>query len=201
MSRDMKLLRDRRGISSIEFALVCAVFFLFVFGIIDFARAMWEWNAAAKATQFGVRYAVVSDIVSKDLANLKLIGVAGLAPGDPVPIGTAGTEPVICQVLSGNVTCNGSSDAAKVDADAFNAIVAQMQMRDSRVAAENVVIEYRHIGLGFVGNPVGSDIDPAVTVRLTGLVFTFVTPGLSGIFTIDMPDFAATLTGEDLRST
>jgi len=196
-----KILRDRRGISSVEFALVCAVFFLFVFGIIDFSRAMWEWNAAAKATQFGVRFAVVNDMVSRNLANLKLMGVGGLGAGDSIPIGTAGTETVICLMSGGNVTCNGSSDAANVNADAFNAIVTQIRARYSRVTAENVIVEYRHVGLGFVGNPIGSDIDPAVTVRLTGLVFTLATPGLSGIVTIDMPDFAATLTGEDHRST
>ncbi len=59
-----ELLRRNDGISSVEFAMVCAVFFLFVLSIIDFSRALWEWNGAAKATHMGVRYAVVSDPVS-----------------------------------------------------------------------------------------------------------------------------------------
>ena len=32
------------------------------------------------------------------------------------------------------------------------------------------------------------------------MTFNFITPGLAGIFTINMPDFAATMTGEDLTS-
>lgn len=195
------LLRDRRGISSVEFALVCAVFFLFVFGIVDFARAMWEWNAATKATQVGVRYAVVNDMVSTSLANLKLVGVGGLQAGDSVPIGTAGTTNVItCTKSGGAGTCAGAADPSAFDDAAFTAIVTRMQSVYSDVTEDNVVVEYRHVGLGFVGNPLGSDIDPAVTVRLTGLVFNFATPGLSGIVSINMPDFAATLTGEDGRS-
>ena len=47
--------------SSVEFALVTIVFFLFVFGIFDFGRAMWQWNAAAKAVHWGARFAIVND--------------------------------------------------------------------------------------------------------------------------------------------
>jgi hypothetical protein len=32
------------------------------------------------------------------------------------------------------------------------------------------------------------------------MTFDFVTPGLSGIFTLAMPDYAASMTGEDLTS-
>ncbi|MEE9249821.1 MAG: TadE/TadG family type IV pilus assembly protein, partial [Alphaproteobacteria bacterium] len=52
-----RLARDERGISSVEFVIVATAFFMLIFGLIDFSRAMWEWNAAAKATHWGVRYA------------------------------------------------------------------------------------------------------------------------------------------------
>ncbi len=184
-----RLKDDERGISSVEFAIVCSLFFLIVLGIIDFSRAMWEWNAAAKATQFGVRYAVVNDMVSIPLRGLD--GVAIVGAGNTVPVGSAGTALVICT----NTACNGQS--ADLDSVRFTAIVTQMQARYSRIQPENVIVEYRHIGLGFAGNPLGPDIDPLVTVKLTGLTFIFVTPGLSGILNITMPDFAASLTGED----
>ena len=87
--------------------------------------------------------------------------------------------------------------AAKADAVAFLAIVTMMQRRYDKIEAHNVVIEYRHIGLGFAGNPVGPDVDPLVTVKLRDMEFNFITPGLAGIFTLNLPDFAASLTGED----
>lgn len=188
-----RIIRDQRGISSVEFAIVCSLFFLIVLGIIDFSRAMWEWNAAAKATQFGVRLAVVSDMVSIKMRDFSGVG-AGIKAGKTVPLLTTGTETVICN----SAGCNGSADTTtSFNAAAFAAIVARMQTRYSSIGPENVEIVYEHIGMGFSGNPIGPDIDPAVTVRLRNMTFIFVTPGLSGIFNITMPSFAATLTGED----
>ena len=59
---------------------------------------------------------------------------------------------------------------------------------------------YEHVGLGFSGNPFGADIVPMVTVRMTGLTFNPVTPGVSGFGTLSMPDFAASLSGEDAQN-
>ena len=202
-----RLIRDERGISCVEFVIVATVFFMMIFGIIDFSRAMWEWNAAAKATQFGVRYAVVSDIVSIDYKDFSALSV-GLNAGDGVPIKDSGGNDIIAPIFCsdndpgaglaiGCGTSLGGLAAAKADAVAFLAIVTMMQRHYDRIEAHNVVIEYRHIGLGFAGNPVGPDVDPLVTVKLRDMEFDFVTPGLAGIFTLNMPDFAASLTGED----
>ncbi len=203
------LIRDERGISSIEFVIVASVFFMLIFGIVDFSRAMWEWNAAAKATQFGARYAVVSDIVSIDYKDFSGLSV-GLKAGDDVPIKDSGNNDIIAPIYCSDddsgpglaIGCGTSSDLsglalAKADADAFLAIVVEMQKMYDRIEAHNVVIEYRHIGLGFAGNPIGPDVDPLVTVKLRDMEFNFITPGLVGIFTLNLPDFAASLTGED----
>ena len=205
-----RLIRDERGISSIEFVIVATVFFMLIFGIIDFSRAMWEWNAAAKATQFGARHAVVSDIVSIDYEEFSALSISGVKAGEDVPLKDSGGNDVIAPIFCSDsdlgpglaIGCGTSSDlsgltAAKANAVAFLAIVAQMQKMYDRIEAHNVVIEYRHIGLGFAGNPIGPDVDPLVTVKLRDMEFDFITPGLAGIFTLNLPDFAASLTGED----
>ena len=185
-----RLSADVRGLTSVEFALVAALFFTVMLGITDFARAMWQWNAAAKATQAGARFAAVTDVVALDVKNYR--GLAfGFRTGSEIPIGAPGTSNVACDASG----CAG--DPGRMDAAAFAALVVRMRRVDDRIAAANVVVEYRHIGLGFVGNPLGPDLTPAVTVRLRARVFQFVTPGLAGIFSIAMPDFAATLTNED----
>ncbi len=189
-----RLFRDRRGISSVEFALVCGLFFLLVFGVIDFSRAMWEWNAAAKATHWGVRTAIVNDMVSIKLATFSGV-LAGVDAGYPVPIDKVDPAIYTCY----NTGCNGNGDTStSFDVDAFDLIVAQVQKIYDRVGPENVVVVYRHIGLGFSGDPFGSDLHPLVTVSLRNMEFEFVTPGLSGLLTLTMPDFAASMTGEDL---
>ena len=203
------LIRDDRGISSVEFAMVCSLFFLLVFGVIDFSRAMWEWNAAAKATQTGVRHAIVTDIVSvayKDFDARQ--PPLNMNSGEGVPTKDGGGVNVIATIYCsdsdpsagiaiGCGTTLGSLSTAQADSAAFLAILDEMRTVDDRIEAHNVVIEYRHIGLGFAGNPIGPDIDPLVTVKLRDMTLEIITPGLSGIFTIDMPDFAASLTGED----
>ncbi len=201
------LIRDERGTCSVEFVIVATVFFMMIFGIIDFSRAMWEWNAAAKATQFGARHAVVSDIVSIDYKDFSALSI-GLNAGDKVPTKDAGGNDIIAPIFCsdsdpgaglaiGCGTSLGGLTAAKADAVAFLAIVTMMQSYYDRIEAHNVVIEYHHIGLGFAGNPVGPDVDPLVTVKLRDMEFDFLTPGFAGIFTLNMPDFAASLTGED----
>ena len=203
-----RLIRDERGISCVEFVIVATVFFMLIFGMVDFSRAMWEWNAAAKATQFGARYAVVSDIVSLDYKDFSALSISGVRAGDDVPIKDSGGNDIIAPIFCsdsdpgaglaiGCGTSLGGLAAAKANAVAFLAIVTMMQRHYDRVEAHNVVIEYRHIGLGFAGNPVGPDVDPLVTVKLRDMEFNFITPGLAGIFTLNLPDFAASLTGED----
>ncbi len=194
-----RLLRDRRGISSVEFALVCSLFFMLVLGVVDFSRAMWEWNAAAKATHWGVRYAIVNDMVSTKLAGFSGVG-AGVAAGSSVTaaeVTTAlGTDTFTCN----NAGCNGDGTAASFDTVAFDLIVAEVRKIYDRIGAENVVVEYRHVGLGFSGDPTSPDLHPLVTVRLQNMTFDFVTPGLAGLWPLTMPDFAASMTGEDLTS-
>lgn len=184
---------DNRGISSVEFALVAVAFLIFVFGIVDFGRAMWEWNSAAKATHWGVRYAVVHNMVAPGLYTYDGVAAAG-GNGLPIPAGAISPNPVVCT----STTCNGYGPR---DAAAFTAIVTQMQKIYSRVQPQNVVVEYLHVpGLGFAGNPYGPDFVPIVTVRLQGMVFSLLTPGLLNIASLNMPAFAASMPGEDLNN-
>ncbi len=195
-----RLARDQRGISSIEFVIVASVFFMLIFGMVDFSRAMWEWNAAAKATHWGVRYAVVNDMVTIQMREWSGTVDGGLGAGSSVTVASLNglADTFTCTSTTG---CNLQTDTTNdYDDIAFGLIVARMQLIYDKIQPENVIIEYRHIGLGFAGNPIGPDLHPAVTITLVGMQFDFVTPGLAGIFNIAMPDFAATMTGEDLSS-
>jgi hypothetical protein len=64
------------------------------------------------------------------------------------------------------------------------------------IQASNVIIEYKGSGLGFAGDPNGAEVSPLVTVKLTGVQFK---PLAFLMFaTMNMPEFATTLTAEDL---
>ena len=185
-----------RGTTSVEFALVTVVFLTLVLGIVDFARALWQWNLAARATQIGVRTAVVR---APAALNFRRFDGALAAPhGEPVPAQAPqlAPNPTLC-AAQGCGASLAALDPALLDAVAFARIVDRMRAHDRRIGPENVVVEYRHVGLGLAGNPEGPDIDPVITVRLRGLSFEFLAVGFLGLPAIALPDFRASLTAED----
>jgi Flp pilus assembly protein TadG len=188
------VITDRKGTASVEFALVVLLLFMLVFGIIDAARMMWHWNAAAKATHWGIRFAVVNDPVDTGLANFDCLIAAG-GNGVPCPAATMPT-PIVCTQAS----CSPYTTGGTFDSAAFAAIVNRMASIYDGITAANVSVTYRHVGLGFAGNPYGSDIVPLVSVSLVGMNFNFLTPGLSGLATLNMPAFRTSMPGEDLST-
>jgi Flp pilus assembly pilin Flp len=196
-------LRNRGGAVGAEFALVVPLAALFILGIIDAGRLMWSWNRAEKATQMGVRYAVTTDMIPDGLLTYDFLS-EGIPRGDPITeadFGGATCTSTGCTCNAG-ATCPplGTWDTASttdVDSeDRFRALVTRMQDYYPEIRAQNVVVEYGYSGLGYSGDPYGADMDPLVTVRLTGMSFE---PSVGFLFggSLGMPAFAATLTMED----
>lgn len=53
--------RRQAGVAAIEFALVCALFFTLLIGMMEMGRMLFYWNSAGEATRLGARMAVVCD--------------------------------------------------------------------------------------------------------------------------------------------
>jgi Flp pilus assembly protein TadG len=204
------LRKDERGTTAVEFALILLLLFMVSFGIIDFGLAYWQWIMAEKATQVGVRKAVVSNIVANGLTSWPINSSGTSADGTLCFSGTAiitdcSFSPVTCtsDAAGATITCSCPSTPCPKGTPAaadFTAIVAEMQKMDPYIGNNNVQITYSQNGLGFVGRPNGLPV--TVTVTLTGMTFQFfvidILAGFGGKFT--MPPFKATLIGEDLSS-
>lgn len=199
-SRMSALWRDPDGSVAVEFGLVGSIFILLLMGMVEFGTAFWQWNQATKALQLGVRLAAVSNPVSSDLKTMT--GLSGtVEEGDPMPY--------FQRICSGATqTCSGGTyDAAAMRTlvygrgnascpTAAQAYPAMCQIFP-RVTPQNVVVEYTQTGLGFAGRPGGPV--PSITVRLTGLNFSFVVlDTLVGLGQIPMSGLAATATAEDM---
>lgn len=52
----------QQGAAAVEFALVAALFFILLFGIVEMGRVLFYWNTAVEATRLGARMAVVCSI-------------------------------------------------------------------------------------------------------------------------------------------
>lgn len=209
-----RLHRDQSGTAMIELSIVIVLFLLLTFGVVEFGYMLWQYNSAAKAAQLGARMAAVSDPVWGDLRDLEDTGTPGAAWETEYE--------VVCSGEDEECTSVGTDD---VDADTYDSVAMDCLMfgrsqttppcdtecaetgidgenglcdRYNFVAPENVSITYSHTGLGFAGRPGGPV--PTITLRLTGLTFDFFAVGaLLGFQQVTMPDFAVTMTGEDLN--
>ncbi|WP_363825387.1 TadE/TadG family type IV pilus assembly protein [Sphingobium sp. LMC3-1-1.1] len=207
MRRLAPLLVDRRASSAAEFAMVLPLLLILLLGVIDVGRLMWTWNRAEKATQMGVRYAVATDMVPNGLAAYSFVVSGGLTQGDAIPQSAFGGAS--CLVNAGAVSCScksgGTCPSPLVSNSAnaltaFNNIVNRMQLFMPEIASGNVTVDYDYSGLGYAGDPNGSDVSPLVRVSLKQLTFR---PLLFRFFagTITLPSFSAALTMEDGQGT
>jgi Flp pilus assembly protein TadG len=71
-----------RGATMAEFAIIAAVFFMIIFGIIEFGRLFYTHNALTDAARRGARYAVMHE--KADLTCVKRVVVYGETHVDPV---------------------------------------------------------------------------------------------------------------------
>lgn len=184
------MFRNRRGSSAAEFGLVLPLLILFLFGIIDVGRYMWALNRAEKATQMGVRYAVVSDPVA-DVINTDFVDEYSIPGGDVVPAAIFGSATCTNSSCSVTGAANGENG---LNATAFQNIVAWMQRFYPEIQASDVRIIYENVGLGYSGDPTGPDMAPLTTVILTNQSFRSLV--LFG-GEIGLPDVTASLTLED----
>lgn len=193
MTTHPRIVRCRKGGVGAEFTLILPLLLVFLFGIIDVGRAMWTWNRAEKATQMGVRYAVVTDMIPPGLATYSFATDGGLSQGDPVP-----------ESAFGGVTCSSAGCTCKatcpplgtIDDSAFDGVVSRMQGFMPEIAASNVRVDYDYSGLGYAGDPNGPDVAPLVSVSLAGLAFQPLTL-IAFQRTLTLPDFRSALTLED----
>jgi hypothetical protein len=193
------LRQDRSGSSAAEFALVLPLLLILLFGVIDAGRFLWEYNEAEKATQVGVRFAVVTDPPLQGLSTFSFAtSLSDLIPaGNAVP--TANFTSATC--TSSKCDCVSSTGgfcaATSLNSTALRNLVARMAAIYPPIGQSNVEVDYKNVGLGFAGDPDGPNVSPLVTVKLTGLAFHPITC-LVFSCSIPMPKFSATLTGEDL---
>jgi len=182
-----RLVRDTVASTAAEFTLVLPLAILFLFGIIDVGRLMWTWNRAELATQWGARYAVVTDLVPSTLASQDFVSGA-VTQGDPIP--TSAFSTTRCTSVS---PCSNSWG---YNATAFTNIVNRMRAIDPNIKATNVTIDYDNVGLGYAGNPDSTmpDVSPLVTVRVKNLPFRSL--ALFGR-SVTLPEISAALTLED----
>lgn len=187
-----------RGAVLIEITVTVFVFLVILFGIVDFSRAFYQWNAATKAVQLGARYAATNDPVLQQLPTIDG-RLGGAMPGDPY----TGTFDVLCDGSQDPPSCSCTGTECPTTrtyvANAMTGIVNAMKKAYPEIVSTNVKVRYTYTNLGYVSRPGGPV--PTITVSLTGLKFKFILLSFMFRNDITMPPLETTVTGEDLKST
>jgi Flp pilus assembly protein TadG len=99
----MRKNRRERGATMAEFAIISVVFFMIIFGIIEFGRLFYTHNALTDAARRGARYAVLHDMnVAAERDCVKKIVVFGETHVDPTTCVETG-PPLINGLTTTNV--------------------------------------------------------------------------------------------------
>jgi Flp pilus assembly protein TadG len=75
----------QHGATVVEFAIVCAVFFTLLIGIMEMGRMLFYWNTATELTRMGARMAAVCDPNDPDIAG-KIAAFYPLIPASHVDV-------------------------------------------------------------------------------------------------------------------
>ena len=196
-----QFVRSEDGLAA-EFALIVPLLLLFVLGTIDVGLYAFRINRAEKATQIGARWAAVTFPLATGLEGQSLVnyntGSSTVQQGDRVPLLDF---KIICTGTTTTCTCSGSnclSGSYTRNNNAYADLRNRMQSILPAIKDANMQVEYSGSGLGFAGDPNGPDLAPLITVRLVGMSYPSVVLSPLGV-TTSLPDFAYTMTAEDMR--
>jgi len=81
--------KDERGSTMAEFAVVAGLFFLMIFGIIEFGRLLYTHNALTDAARRGARYAALHPESAPCVQNVVVYGETHIDPATCDPTGPA----------------------------------------------------------------------------------------------------------------
>lgn len=114
--------RRQQGLHTTEFALVGMLFFVLLFGVIEFGRALFVWNALTEATRRGAQRAAICPVNHPSIAKITIFNA---------PAATSTDSPVVSGLSASNVTVDYLNQAGTVLLDPSGSYSAIRSVRVS----------------------------------------------------------------------
>lgn len=96
--------RSQRGVAAVEFALGAMLFFTFVFGVIELARALYMWGTLIEVSRRTARVAAFSDFSNGALmAEVRHRAIFGDLPGGMPLRGNVSEDNLAIDYLNGRL--------------------------------------------------------------------------------------------------
>lgn len=95
----------QRGVAAVEFALIAAIFFMLLIGVMEMSRVLFYMNTAGEATRLGARLAVVCDKDSP-VVKTRMINMLNILTAPDINLGysPANCTSSSCQSVTVSVT-------------------------------------------------------------------------------------------------
>lgn len=121
----------QRGVAAVEFALIASVFFMLLLGAAEVARVLWVWNAAAEATRYGARMAVVCDLNASQI-KAGMRGLLGELADANITLDyqPAGCNAISCESVT--VTLSGITEQSFIPFSTFQPVLPPFRTTLSR---------------------------------------------------------------------
>jgi hypothetical protein len=103
-------MKRQKGLYMVEFAVVGLVFFILLFGALEFGRALFVWNTLTEATRRGARLAAVCPVGHASIANVTVFNNPAEAGASPILSNLNSTD-----VVTDYLDQNGAPTATFVD--------------------------------------------------------------------------------------
>lgn len=93
-------MKTQRGAALVEFAIIALLFFIILFGIIEFGRAWFTYNTLVEATRRGARVAAVCPATTSGITMVKQVTIFN------PPTGTSSSSQGLLGLAESDVTVN-----------------------------------------------------------------------------------------------
>ncbi|MCG7201673.1 pilus assembly protein [Marinobacter pelagius] len=100
-------IRKQSGLHTVEFAIVGAMFFILLFGTIEFGRLMFVWNTLDEMSRRAARVAVVCPIEHSAIRRVAMFDEPG----------TSGESPILAGLMESNISIDYLTATGGVIAD------------------------------------------------------------------------------------
>lgn len=87
--------RKTKGTTTVEFAVIAALFFTVLLAVIEFGRALYVWNTLTEATRRGARIAVVCPRNHSAIARIAVFNNATAGGASPILAGLSPANIVV----------------------------------------------------------------------------------------------------------
>ncbi len=175
------------GATAVEFALAIGVFLTLVLASVDLSLLSLETQRLQAAARTAARTASTTPVV----ADAFRVDQADYAIGEAVP--TDAVADVTCSGRGATFAC----DRGGADQAAALLILAGARRHVPDLAPSELEITYSHIGLGRVGDAIGSGMDPAITITIAGRSYRPLSLAVFGS-EISLGRVSATFNAEDM---